>query len=398
MLTDTAIRAAKPKDKPYKIADSGGLYLLVKPNGTRTWNLRYRFGPKDKKLSIGVYPRVGLAAARAAREDAKDLLVNGTDPALKKRLDKMARLVSQDVTFRKIADEFVARRKADRAAARTIKKHEWLLKQAMSALGDRPISDITSPEVYAVLKKIEKSGRLETARAVRSICGRVFRYAIVTARAHQDPCAPLVGSTVAPTVTHHAAIFDPDEIGALIRAICGYTGDSSTRNALKLMPLTFVRSEELRFAVWGEFDLPAATWSIPSARMKMKLPHIVPLSRQAVDLLTEMMESAKTSLLFPGIRSPKRPISDGTINAALRRMGYATDEMTGHGFRRMASTVLNENGFKSDWIERQLAHKEPNKIRRAYNAAEHLPGRVTMMQWWADWLDRVAEDDEDLIG
>jgi integrase len=398
-LTDTAIRNAKPRDKEFKLTDGGGLYLLVKPNGSRLWNMAYRFDGRQKKLSIGVYPTVGLAAARAAREAARTTLVGGVDPSLKKRLDKIASADAAATTFQIVAVDFIAHRKKEGAAERTIKKHEWLLSQVYPAIGRRPISQITSPEVVDILKRIEKSGRLETAREVRAICSRVFRYAIVTARAVNDPCAALVGATAAPTVTHHAAIFDPKEIGGLMRAVRGYTGTIETRAAIQLMALTFMRSEELRYAVWSEFDLEGTRqWMLPAKRMKMPRPHIVPLSRQAVALLTELKAKSTTPLLFPGIRSRTRPISENTINAALRRMGYATDEMTGHGFRRMASTALNEHGFEPDWVERQLAHKDPNKIRRAYNAAEYLPQRTTMMQWWADYLDRLAIDEEDLIG
>jgi integrase len=350
--------------------------------------MAYRFAGKQKKLSLGKYPDLGLAAARERREAARDALAAGRDPSLEKRLAALNARVSAANTFELVAEEWLARIEADGRAPRTIRKQRWILKQALPALGARPIAEITTPEVFAVLKKVEGSGRLETARALRSSCARVFRHAIVTARATHDPCAALVGATVAPTVTHMAALFEPSEVAGLMVSIHGYRGDASTRNALAFLALTFVRSSELRFAAWQEFDLDVATWEIPGERMKMKRPHIVPLSRQAVALLRRMHAERRTdALLFPGIRSPKRPISDNTINAALRRMGYEKADMTGHGFRRIASTTLNGLGFHGDWIERQLAHIEPNKVRRAYNAAEYLPERARMMQAWADWLE-----------
>jgi integrase len=394
-LSDAAVRSAKPRSADYKIADGHGLYLLVRPGGSRLWNLAYRFAGRQKKLSFGAYPVVGLADARAKREEAKRCLAAGDDPGLRKRLAKLASGISAANTFDVVAQEWLARLAADGRDAKTIKKQRWLLKQATPWIGARPIAEITPPEVFDILKRIEASGRLETARGVRTTCSAVFRHAIVTARCVQDPCVPLAGATVAPSVRHHAALVEPRAVAGLLAAMAGYEGDPSTRAALGLLPLTFVRSSELRLARWAEFDFDAAIWTIPAARMKgrvaNKKEHIVPLSRQALALVKALWSArGSDTLLFPSLRSPKRPISDNTINAALRRMGYDKTQMTGHGFRTMASTVLNEHGWDDDWIERQLAHVETNKTRRAYNAAEYLEGRTRMMQWWADWLEDLA--------
>lgn len=401
-LSDASVRNAKTRESDYKLSDGGGLYLLVKANGSRLWNMAYRFGGKQKKLSIGVYPVVGLADARNARLAAKKSLNGGEDPSLKKRLAKLAGANAADNTFRKLGDEFVARRKAEEAAPRTIKKYKQNLKHAYRRLGDRPITAITAADIFEVLKGIEKAGHLETAREVRSLVDRVFRLAIVTARATDNPAVSLVGATRAPPDSHYAAIFEPQAVGALMRAIRGYEGGDVTRLAMTIMALTFARSEELRGAKPGELDLEGdePMWTIPTERTKMKRgPHFVPLARGTVAAFRELLElNASPSILFPGIRSVHRPISDGTINAALRRMGYSSEEMTGHGFRRTASTLLNEQGWDEDWIERQLSHKDPNKVRGAYNAAEYLPGRRRMMQAWADYLDRLAADEDDLIG
>jgi integrase len=397
-LTELEVRSAKARAKDYKLSDAFGLYLLVRTNGSKAWNLAYRFSGKQKKLTLGAYPLVGLGAARAARETARKTLAGGQDPSVVKRLAKITAAVSSANTFKVVAEEWLLRRTADGATPGTIKKHTWLLSLAYPMLGNRPVADIMPPEVLEILARVEKTGRLESAVRLRSTCSAVFRFAIRTARAIHDPTVPLRGATLAPKVTHHAAILDPKRIGPLVRSLRGYDGNFATRSALQLVALTFVRSKELRFAAKSEFDLDAGIWTLSAERMKMTLPHFVPLSRQAVAVVREAMGMTPGELLFPAVRSITRPISENTINAALRRMGYGTTDMTGHGFRRMASTVLNEHGFHRDWIERQLAHKDKNQVREAYNAAEYLPGRKIMMQWWADFLDRLAEDDEDLIG
>ncbi len=392
MLNDTRVRTTKPCKRPVKLSDSGGLYLLIAPHGSKLWRLAYRFGGKQKTLAIGAYPAFTLKAAREEREEAKRLLANGVDPSAQRRLDK--RIASTGNTFRAVAEEVVAKLKKEGRADVTLTKKRWLLDFAYPAFGDRPIAEITALEVLSVFRQVEARGRYETARRLRSTCGTVFRYAIATGRAERDPCADLRGALTSPKVNHRAAIVDPVGIGALLRAIDGYDGLPMTKAALRLSPLVFVRPGELRHAEWTEFDLTAADWRIPSAKMKMRRAHRVPLSRQALDILRDLQSmSGGGRYLFPSVRSMARPMSENTLNAALRRLGYGSDEMTAHGFRAMAATRLNEmSGWNPDAIERQLAHQEQDDVRRAYvHAAEYWPERVKMMQAWADYLDELRE-------
>jgi integrase len=392
MLNDTRVRATKPCKRPLKLSDSGGLYLLIAPHGSKLWRLAYRFGGKQKTLAMGAYPTVTLKAARDKREEAKRLLANGIDPSMQRRLDKQS--TSTGNGFRAVAEEVLAKLEKEGRADVTLTKKRWLLNFAYPAFGDRPIAEITVPELLSVLRRVEARGRYETARRLRSTCGMVFRYAIATGRAERDPSADLRGALTSPKVNHRAAIVDPAGIGALLRAIDGYDGLPITKAALRLAPLVFVRPGELRHAEWVEFDLAAAEWRIPSAKMKMRRAHRVPLSRQALDVLRDLQPiSGGGRFLFPSVRSTARPMSENTVNAALRRLGYGTDEMTAHGFRAMASTRLNEmSGWNPDAIERQLAHQEQDDVRRAYvHAAEYWPERVKMMQAWADYLDELRE-------
>ena len=392
MLNDTRIRATKPCKRPIKLSDSGGLYLLIAPHGSKLWRLAYRFGGKQKTLAIGVYPTFTLKAAREKREEAKRLLANGIDPSVQRRLDKQ--ITSTGNTFKAVAEEVLAKLKKEGCADATLTKKRWLLDFAYSAFGDRPIAEITTREVLSVLRRVEARGRYETARRLRSTCGTIFRFAIATGRAERDPSADLRGALTSPKVNHRAAIVDPEGIGALLRAIDGYDGLLITKAALRLAPLIFVRPGELRHAEWPEFDLTAAEWRIPPAKMKMRRPHRVPLSRQALDILRDLQPiTGGGRFLFPSVRSSLRPMSENTLNAALRRLGYGTDEMTTHGFRAMASTRLNEmGGWNPDAIERQLAHQERDDVRRAYvHAAEYWLERVKMMQAWADYLDELRE-------
>jgi integrase len=392
MLNDTRVRTAKPGQGPIKLSDGGGLYLLIAPHGSKLWRLAYRFGGKQKTLAIGVYPTVKLKAARDKREEAKRLLANGIDPSTQRRLDKQ--IASTGNTFKAVAEEVLAKLEKEGRADVTLTKKRWLLDFAHPALGDRPIAEITAPEVLLVLRRVEARGRYETARRLRSTCGMIFRYAIATGRAQRDPSADLRGALTSPKVNHRAAIVDPVGIGALLRAIDGYDGLPITKAALRLAPLVFVRPGELRHAEWTEFDLAAAEWRIPAEKMKMRRPHRVPLSRQALAVLGDLQPmSGSGHFLFPSVRSTVRPISENTLNAALRRLGYGTDDMTAHGFRAMASARLNEmSGWNPDAIERQLAHQEQNDVRRAYvYAAEYWPERVKMMQAWADYLDELRE-------
>jgi len=392
MLNDTRVRTTKPCQRPIKLSDSCGLYLLIAPHGSKLWRLAYRFRGKQKTLAIGAYPTFTLKAARDKREEAKRLLANGVDPSTQRRLQKQITLTGN--TFKAIGEEVLAKLEKEGRADVTLTKKRWLLDFAYAAFGHRPIAEITAPEVLSVLRRVEARGRYETARRLRSTCGTIFRYAIATGRAERDPSADLRGALTSPKVIHRAAIVDPVGIGALLRAIDGYDGLPMTKAALRLAPLVFVRPGELRHAEWLEFDLAAAEWRIPSEKMKMRRPHRVPLSRQALDILRELQPmSGGGRFLFPSVRSTARPMSENTLNAALRRLGYGTDEMTTHGFRTIASTRLNEmSGWNPDAIERQLAHQEQDDVRRAYvHAAEYWPERVKMMQAWADYLDQLRE-------
>ena len=388
-LTDTAIRNAKPKDKQYKLSDEKGLYLLVKKAG-KYFRLDYRFAGKRKTLAIGVYPDVTLAEAREQRDEARKLIQKGVDPSQHKRDTKnmLQKIAAND--FETIAREWFEKKRpawAERHAYTVIRRLELNI---FPWLGNRPIKLIAAPELLEVLRKIESRGAIETAHRIKQVCGQIFRYAIATGRAERDPSADLKGALTTTKPKSMAAITDPKKIGGLLRAIDGYDGHIITKCALRLAPLVFVRPGELRHAEWTEIDLENAEWKIPAYKMKMKRPHIVPLSKQSIAILMEIEPITGNGLYaFPSLRSTARPMSNNTVNAALRRMGYAKDEMTGHGFRAMASTLLHEQGWPSDVIERQLAHTEGNSVKAAYNHAQHLPERRKMMQSWADYLDAL---------
>jgi len=396
-LSDVKCRNARPGPKLVKLSDGGGLQLWVQPTGSRLWRLAYRFGGKQRLLALGSYPLISLAEAREARDDAKRLLRAGIDPGQERSLRKAG---SGKDSFRSIADEYVDKLKKEGRADRTITKVKWLLDFAYPAIGDKCIREIDTATILTVLRRVEVRGRYESARRLRSTIGSVFRYAIATARAETDPTIALRDALISPTVTPRAAITDPRALGGLLRAIDAFDGQPTTRSALKMMALLFPRPGELRAAEWDEFDFESSVWSIPEGRMKMRPPHRVPLSRQAVSVLTSLSEisGGGGSLLFPSVRSGSRPISDNTLNAALRRMGYGKEEATAHGFRATASTLLNECGkWHPDAIERQLAHIENNDVRRAYARAEHWEERVKMMQWWADYLDELESKNARVI-
>ena len=399
-LTALAIKAARGRDKQYKLTDSGGLHLLVLPSGGRYWRINYRYLGKQKTLALGVWPDVELADARAKRDEARRILARGVDPAEQAKLDKIAASVAAANTFTAIADEWIAKAEREGLSPVTLKKIRWLLSFTYPALGHRPIAEISPHELLAVLRAVEMRGRHDSAARMRATCSQVFRYAIATARADRDVAADLRGALTTPKVTHRAAITTPVEVGALLRVIEGYQGHPLTLAALKLLPHVFVRPGELRHAQWSEFDLDQAVWTIPAHRMKMRRAHVVPLSRQVLAIIEGIETDARLSpLLFPSLRSATRPMSENTINAALRRLGYAQDEMTGHGFRAMASTLLNEMGkWNPDAIERQLAHSEPNAVRRAYMRGEYWNERVAMMQDWSDTLDQLRSGAKILTG
>ena len=391
-LTDARCRSAQPGSKLQKLTDGGGLQLWLQPTGARLWRLAYRFDGKQKLLALGVYPTVPLARARQAREDARRLLADGVDPALEKK--RQAQAQADAPTFRGIANDYVAKLRREKRSEATMAKIEWLLGFANAEFGEEPIGQIAAPAILRVLRSLESRERYESARRLRSTIGSVFRYAIATARAEIDPTYALRGALTQVKATPRAAITDAKKFGALLRALDAFDGQPSTRIALQLLAILFPRPGELRLAQLTEFDLERAVWSIPASRMKMRRPHRMPLPRQALELLSGLRSISKGNFLFAGVRSPSRPISDGTLNAALRRLGYAKDEVTGHGFRATASSLLNESGkWHPDAIERQLAHIEGNSVRAAYARGEHWDERVSMMRWWADYLDQLRTPD-----
>ncbi|WNL47921.1 tyrosine-type recombinase/integrase [Dyella sp. BiH032] len=393
LITDVALRKAKPQDKPYKIAVSNGLYLLVNPIGSKLWRWKYRVAGKEKLLALGSYPVVSLQDARQRHEEARRLLAQGEDPSERRRAEKAARVQAEAIasdTFERVARDWMAYREAKGDTAETTAaKDRWRLEAYLFPhIGQRPITEITAIELRDVLRKAEEAGKRETASRAKITAGQVFRWAVLEGRTHSDITSSLRRLFTTPKPTHRATITDPKKIGELLRAIEGFSGQPVTQAALELAPLVFVRPGELRKAEWSEFDLNAAMWRIPGERMKMKAPHLVPLSSQAVEILRDLHGlTGHGHYVFPGVRTASRPMSENTINAALRRLGYATDEMTGHGFRSMAATRLNEMGWNADAIERQLAHAESNKVRGAYtHAAQYLEERKRMMQGWADYL------------
>ncbi|SEP97792.1 tyrosine-type recombinase/integrase [Nitrosomonas ureae] len=392
MLTDVAIRNAKPRDKFYKLSDSAGLYLLVKSTG-KYWRMDYRFVGKRKTLAIGVYPTVSLVVARKKRDEARELLAKDIDPSLAKAINKRFARTAAENTFKAVALEWHAKTSKSWAESTANNIKRYLEKDIFPWLGNRAIKDIGAPDLLAVLRKIESRGAHEKAQRCREYAGRVFRYATATGRAERDPSGDLRGALTPVKVTHHASITDPKAIGALLRSIKGFSGSYITKCALQLAPLVFVRPGELRHSEWKEIDFEKQEWRIPGIKMKMGEMHIIPLSPQSIEILQSIHPlTGDGKYIFPSIRSSARPMSENTINAALRRMGYEKNEMTGHGFRSMASTLLHEHGWPHEAIERQLAHAERNKVVAAYNYAEHLPKRKEMMHWWADYLDELAVD------
>ena len=391
MLNDTRIRQAKPSERDYKLTDCEGLQLLVRPSGSKLWRLAYRFAGKQKQLALGAYPTVTLAEARDRRDAARKLLANGKDPGLERRLAKIAAAAGGN-SFREVAEEFLEKRAREGRAEIILNKARWLLAPAFKSFGNRPVGEITAPELLQALRTFEQRGCYESARRMRTVAGMVLRYAIATGRAERDISLDLRGALTAPTVKHRAAITEPSQVGALMRAIEGYTGHATTRMALQLAVLLFVRPGELRHARWREIDLEKAVWDVPATTMKMNRPHRVPLARQAIAILRDLQQiTGQGEFLFPATTTVRRPMSENTLNAALHRLGYGKERICAHGLRTTASTLLNEMGrWNPDAIERQLAHKEKNEVRHAYmHAAEFWAERVEMMQAWADYLDQL---------
>jgi integrase len=395
-LTDIAVRSAKPAGKAYKLADGGGLYLLVTPSGGRLWRFKYRMHGVEKKLSLGRYPDVPLGAARKLRDAAREAARAGNDPATAKRRNRIAAKVAAGTTFGDVALEYIEKAEREGRAPATLAKLRWSRQWLLPAIGHRPVDQVEPHELLAVLKKQEVRGNLETAKRTRAFASRVFRYAIVTARVKTDPAALLRGAVAAPKPRHLAAIITANRVSELLRAIDKYSGQPATRLALSLSPHVFVRPGELRQAEWTEIDFAAAVWRIPATRMKKRREHVVPLSRQSLAILEQARAlTGNGKYVFPALGKRDRPLSENTVTAALRRMGFSADEMTAHGFRAMASTLLNESGkWSPDAIERALAHKDGDQVRAAYHRGAHWNERVAMAQWWSDHLETLRAGGE----
>ncbi|MCC2602369.1 tyrosine-type recombinase/integrase [Sphingopyxis yananensis] len=389
-LRDLEIRALVGRDRIYKKADERGLYLEVHPNGSKLWRFKYRLAGKDKRIAIGRYPDVGLADARRARDDARRQIQDGLDPVSERKRDKLVAAYRGANSFGDVAREYIDKMVKDGLADVTIVKANWILDQ-LSPIASLPVSELKPLEVLSALKRIEARGKYETARRSRSFASRVFRYAVATGRAEADPTAVLKGALIVPTVKHRSALLDPSAVGELLRSVEHYSGNQLTRMAMRLLPHLMVRPGELRKATWDEISAETAIWAIPAERMKMRQAHAVPLSRQVLQMLSELHElTGPSGYILPAFHTSRRPLSENTINQAFRRMGYSSEELTAHGLRTTASTMLNESGkWSADAIERSLAHVDRDAIRRIYNRSQYWNERVDMYQWWSDYLDAL---------
>ena len=389
MLTDTKLRALKPRESVFRIADAGGLCVEVRPTGSRLWRFRYRYSGKARMLALGEYPIVSLMEARSKRDEARAVLAAGVDPTVNAKAKRVAVMERSANTFAALSVEWLTQN-AHAITPGTLRRDRRVFESHLNPwLGDTPIADVSPPMLLAALRKIETKGALETAHRARGLASRLFRYAIATGRAERNPATELIGALKSPTARHFASITDPQKVAVLLRAIDGYSGTPVVAAALKLAPLLFVRPGELRTARWSDIDLENGEWRFIAT--KTKTPHIVPLASQAKLIMSELKPlTGRGDFLFPGVRSRRRPMSENTITAALRALGYDGDSMTGHGFRAMARTILDEVlHIRPDYIEHQLAHAVRDPNGRAYNRTAHLPERRAMMQQWADYLDTL---------
>lgn len=396
-LTDSALKALKPRATAYKVTDEKGLYVHVTPAGGKLWKLKFRNKVgAEKKLSLGAYPDISLREARELRDAARSKLAKGLDPAEQKQRDKRAALISAANSFEAVAKAYIAKNRRDGLAEATVRKREWFLDIVRKRLGARPIAEIEPYEILDAVRPFETAKNDEKAHRTLQFIGQVFRYAVANQITKSDPTRDLRGALSSRKPKHHAAILEPVKVGELMRALEGYEGQPITQFALRLSPYVFVRPGELRRAEWSEIDLEGAVWRIPAAKMKGRQEHAVPLASQSLAILREAQElTGEGQFVFPSIRSPRNPMSENTINASLRRLGFGKDEMTAHGFRAMASTLLNESGkWSSDAIERALAHKDKDHVRAAYHRGAHWQERVEMAQWWADYLDGLRKGGE----
>ena len=393
-LSDVQIRKLKPAEKPYRLSDGGNLCIEVKPNGSKLWKLFYRVEGRMKTLSLGPYPEVSLAHARGCRLEAKSLLKRGTDPIVQAKVEKEAKRALARDTFAAVAAEMLAKAEREGRAENTLIKKRWLIGMANADLGDRPITAITAVEILKTLQREEAKGNYETTRRLRATIGQVFRFAIATARAENDPTFGLRGALITPKVTHRAAITDSKGFDGLVRAIWGYEGALETQAALKLMALIYPRPGELRLASWNEFDLTKAIWTIPAARTKMRRDHSKPLPTLAVEILADLKaHTGNYDFVFPSALSLGKPISENTLNGALRRLGFTKQEATSHGFRASASSLLNESGlWNRDAVEAELAHVGNDQVRRAYHRSAYWDERVRMAEWWADKIREIVPE------
>lgn len=391
-MSEIKARNAKPQANAYKIFDGGGLYLYITPSGGKLWHFKYRFENKEKKLTFGPYPEISLLDARRKRDDARRLIANGVDPGAVRKAQKKAQLEEAE-TFEVIAREWQEKFKSKWLEGYSDKLIRRLELNVFPWIGSRPIKDIKAPELLSVLRRIESRGALELAHRTRNVCGQIFRYAVATGRAERNPAEDLKGALSPVKTIHRAAIIEPKKVGNLLRSIDSYQGSFTVQCALRFAPLVFVRPGELRHAEWAEINLDKAEWNIPGSKMKMKEPHLVPLSKQAIAILKELKDFTGSSrYVFPSERTFDRPMSNNTILAALRNLGYTKEEMTPHGFRAMARTLLDEVlQIRPDFIEHQLAHAVRDPNGRAYNRTSHLEERRKMMQQWADYLDELKQ-------
>ncbi|MCP5191203.1 MAG: integrase arm-type DNA-binding domain-containing protein, partial [Pseudomonadales bacterium] len=390
-LTATEVKEAKPQAKPRKMADGGGLHLLVQPNGAKYWRYKYRYAGKEKLLALGVYPEVSLKAARQAHQRARDKLAQGIDPGEVRKVEKLTRHIASAESFEAVAREWFTAKMGEKSESHRKRTLSALEKDLFPALGSRPIASITAPELLAALRRIESRGAIESAHRTKQTAGQVFRYAVATGRAERDPSGDLKGALRSAKKRHHPAITDPAELGRLLVAMNGFTGTPTVKTALLLSPLLFQRPGEIRAMEWAEINWAENRWEIPAEKMKMRQPHIVPLCKQALGLLEELKPlTGRGRYVFPSARGASRCLSENGVRTALRTLGYDNDTMTPHGFRATARTLLDEVlGYRVDWIEHQLAHAVKDANGRAYNRTSHLKDRAEMMQGWADYLDNL---------
>lgn len=387
-LTATEIKSAKAKDKAYKLADGGGMYLEIFPNGTKSWRMKYRIGGKEKRVVFGVYPTVTLADARRRRDESKKILAGGGDPGQEKQAEKQARVLAVQNSFETIAIEWHGHKKLNWSEGYASDILEYLSKDVFPFIGTRAVNDIKPAELLAVLRKMEQRGVLDKLKKTRQACRQIFTYAVITGRAENNPATDLAGALKAPKQKHFPHLLH-EQIPGFLKSLNSYSGSMLTRNATRLLMLTGLRTIELRASEWSDIDFDKGIWQISAERMKMRRPHVVPLSSQIKSLLKEIQQlTGRGKYVFPGRNDAGKPMSEASINQVIKRIGY-DGKATGHGFRHTMSTILHEQGYNTAWIETQLAHVDKNSIRGTYNHAQYLDGRREMLQWYSDFLDSL---------